>query len=226
MHAAAAGVGDDSRVTFASVTIVSMTYAASMVIPPGSPEGAGSTASTGSTAGRVTHREPSSVVPRWNASVDIGLLVLRLVLGGTFVGHGLQKVFGLFDGPGIDGFAQALDGLGFRATTVLAWVTGLTELVGGALVLLGATTPLAAAGLLGVMINVVLLKFDNGFFAPAGFELDFALGGLAAGLILTGAGRLALDSTLPLFRRPGASGPIFLAVGVAVALLVHFLLRA
>lgn len=76
------------------------------------------------------------------------------------------------------------------------------------------------------MINVVLLKFNNGFFAPAGFELEFALGGLAAGLIFTGAGRLAVDSVLPLFRRPGASGPIFLIIGVAAALLVYFLLRA
>ncbi len=204
---------------------VSVTYARSMAVPVGSPEGAGPRASTSPTVGRATHREPSGVVPRWNASVDVGLLVLRLVLGATFIAHGLQKVFGLFDGPGIDGFARGLESYGFRATTVLSWVTGLTELVGGALVLLGAATPLAAAGLLGVMINTMLLKFDNGFFSPTGFELDFALGGLAAGLILTGAGRLALDSALPLFRRPGASGPVFLVLGVAVALLIYFLFR-
>lgn len=173
-----------------------------------------------------THQEPSGVLPRWNASLDVGLLVLRLVLGATFIAHGLQKVFGLFGGAGIDGFAQGLDRFGFRATTVLSWVTGLTELLGGALVLLGAATPLAAAGLLGVMINVVLLKLDNGFFGPpAGFEFEVVLGGLAAGLILTGAGRIAVDSALPMFRRP-ANGPIFIALGVASALLIYFLLRA
>lgn len=177
----------------------------------------------------VTHRESAGAAPLWSVGVDAGLLVLRLVLGATFVGHGLQKIFGLFGGPGIDGFAQALGGFGFRATTVLAWITGLTELAGGALVLLGAFTPLAAAGLLGVMINTVLLKFENGFFVPpdnvGGIELDVVLGGLAAGLILTGAGRIAVDSVLPLFRRPVASGPVFLAVGVVIALLIHFSLR-
>lgn len=178
----------------------------------------------------ATHREPAGAAPLWSAGVDAGLLVLRLVLGGTFIGHGLQKVDGLFGGPGIDGFAQALDGFGFRYTTVLAWVTGLTELAGGALVVLGALTPLAAAGLLGVMINTVLLKFGNGFFVQpdnvGGIELDVALGGLAAGLILTGAGRLAVDSLIPQLRRPVVSGPIFLVVGVVVALVVHYSLRA
>lgn len=177
----------------------------------------------------ATHREPAGAAPLWSVGVDAGLLVLRLVLGATFVGHGLQKVFGLFGGPGIDGFAQTLGGFGFRAPTVLAWVTGVTELAGGALVLLGVFTPLAAAGLLGVMINTVLLKFENGFFVPpdnvGGIELDVVLGGLAAGLILTGAGRLAVDSVIPPLRRPIVSGPIFLVVGVVVALLVHFLLR-
>lgn len=196
-----------------------------MAIPTGRPEGGGPRTSTGPTVGLATHGGVSGVVPRWNANVDLGLLVLRLVLGTIFVAHGLQKVFGLFGGAGIDGFGQGLASRGFRATTVLSWVTGLTELLGGALVLLGAATPLAAAGLLGVMINVVLLKFESGFFAPAGFEFELALGGLAAGLILTGAGRVALDAALPPFRRPGASGPIFLVVGVAVALLVYFLLR-
>lgn len=206
--------------------VVIVLYATSMAVPAGSPDWAGTTGGAGPAAGLATHREPSGVLSRWNASLDIGLLVLRVILGTAFVGHGLQKVLGLFGGAGIDGFAQGLERFGFRATTVLSWVTGLTELVGGALVLLGAATPLAAAGLLGVMINVVLLKFDNGFFAPAGFEFEFVLGGLATGLIFTGAGRLAVDSALPLFRRPGTSAPIFLIVGVAAALLIYFLLRA
>lgn len=126
--------------------VVIVAYATSMAVPAASPDWAGPAGGAGPAAGLATRREPSGVLPRGNVSVDIGLLVLRLVLGATFVGHGLQKVFGLFGGAGIDGFAQGLERFGFRTTTVLSWVTGLTELLGGALVLLGAATPLAAAG--------------------------------------------------------------------------------
>ena len=94
---------------------------------------------------------------RWNSGADLGLLILRLVLGGTFLAHGSQKLFGLFGGPGISGFAEGLAGYGYRAPEVLALVTGITETVGGALVVLGLVTPLAAAGLLGIMVNTCLL---------------------------------------------------------------------
>ena len=158
---------------------------------------------------------------------DVGLLVLRLVLATSFVGHGAQKVFGAFDGSGIDGFARGtLTGYGFRFPEVLAWVTGLTELVGGVLVALGLLTPLAATGLFAVMLNTVLLKFSNGFFfqLPGGFEVDFVLGGLAAGLVLAGPGRVALDSA-GLLRGVLRQRWAFLLLGVVAALAFHFLLR-
>ncbi|WP_218606397.1 DoxX family protein, partial [Pseudonocardia abyssalis] len=64
----------------------------------------------------------------WNPATDLGLLILRFAIGGTFVAHGMQKVFGLWNGPGIGGFAQVLAGFGFRETLALSWATGLTEL--------------------------------------------------------------------------------------------------
>ena len=79
----------------------------------------------------------------------------------------------------------------------LAWLTGIGELVGGAFVVLGAVTPLAAAGLLGIMINVVLLKLGNGFFiaGPAG-----------AGRLRAGAGARA-GRGRPGAHRPGPDRP-------------------
>ena len=158
---------------------------------------------------------------------DVGILVLRLTLAASFIGHGAQK-FGFFGGPGIQGFAAGtLAPYGFRFPIVLAYVNGLTELVGGVLVALGALTPLAACSLMAVMIDSTLLKFSNGFFFtnPGGYEIDVALGGMAAGVVLLGAGRIALDAAVPVMRRVQSLRWVLLAVGVAAALATYFLLR-
>lgn len=168
----------------------------------------------------------------WNGGTDIGLLLLRFAVGGVFFGHGMQKVFGFWGGPGIGGFAEFLGLLGFTQTTTLAWVTGITELVAGGFVVLGVLTPLAAAGLLAIMINVVLLKLGAGatFFLGAGLatnavELEVVLGLAAAALVFTGAGRIALERGRTWHRRPAPWGVLALLVGVAAGLAVFFLLR-
>jgi putative oxidoreductase len=166
----------------------------------------------------------------WNGGTDVGLLLLRFGVGGTFFAHGMQKVFGLWGGPGIAGFARTLEGFGFRQATTLSWVTGISELVAGAFVVLGFVTPLAAVGLLGIMINTVTLKFGNGFFiaSPAGagaVELDVVLGLAAAALVLTGPGRVALDNGRAWHRRPASWGVLALVIGVVAAVLVLVLMR-
>jgi putative oxidoreductase len=166
----------------------------------------------------------------WNPSADLGLLLLRFAVGGVFFAHGVQHVFGLWGGVGMPGLRNALTAFGFRNVNVLAWVTALTELVGGAAVVLGLFTPLAAAGLLALMINAVLLKAVNGFFiagppGAASVELEVVLGLGAAALVLTGAGRIALENGRTWNRRPAPWGVLFLIIGVAAALAVYFLLR-
>ena len=166
----------------------------------------------------------------WNPSADLGLLLLRFAVGGVFFAHGMQHVFGLWGGVGMTGLRNALTAFGFRNVNVLAWITALTELVGGAAVVLGLFTPLAAAGLLALMINAVLLKAVNGFFiagppGAASVELEVVLGLGAAALVLTGAGRIALENGRTWNRRPAPWGVLFLVIGVAAALAVYFLLR-
>ena len=166
----------------------------------------------------------------WNGGTDIGLLLLRLAVGGTFFAHGMQKVFGLWGGPGIAGFARMLDTYGYQQATTLSWVTGIGELVAGAFVVLGVLTPIAAAGLVAVKINAVLIKLSSGFFvaSPAGadaVELDVVLGLTAAAIVFTGPGRIALDNGRPWHRRPASWGVLALVVGVAAGVLVYVLLR-
>jgi putative oxidoreductase len=162
---------------------------------------------------------------RWTAGPDLGLLVLRLVLGGTFLAHGAMKVFGLFGGPGIDGFARYLDGLGFRESRILAWVTGVTELAGGGLLVLGLFSPLAAAGLLAVMANVLALRWREGFFAPDGVELEVMLATMAFALLFAGPGRAALDLNRAWFRHPLLSGFVCLVLAGGSAAATYFVFR-
>lgn len=161
----------------------------------------------------------------WTAGPDIGLLGLRAVLGGIFLLHGLQKVFGLFGGPGINGFAQSLEKMGYRESVVLAWVTGITELAGGSLLVLGLFTPLVAAGLLAVMANVIALKYKGGFFGPNGVELELALAGMAFAALFAGPGRAALDYNRSWFRHPLAAGFVALLIGAGGAAVTYFVFR-
>lgn len=161
----------------------------------------------------------------WHAGADLGLLVLRLGAAVVFGAHGLQKIFGLFGGPGIEGFARYLAAHGFTHTTVLAYITGWTELVGAALLVLGLLTPVAASALLGLLGNAVAVKFDTGFFAgPAGgFEFELTLAVLALALLFTGPGAVALDNGAAWHRKPTAWGVlgVLVATGASVALYVY-----
>jgi len=166
----------------------------------------------------------------WNRGTDLGLVLLRFAVGGVIFAHGVQHVFGLWGGVGLPGLSTALTGFGFRNVNILVWVTALTELLGGAAVVLGLFTPLAASGLLALMINAVLLKAGNGFFiagppGAAAVELEVVLGLGAAAIALTGAGRISLENGRTWNRRPAPWGVLFLIIGVAAALLVFFLLR-
>jgi putative oxidoreductase len=130
--------------------------------------------------------------------IGVGLLVLRLVLGVIFIGHGAQKLFGSFGGPGISGFAKMLEQLGLKPARFMAILAGLAEFVGGILMILGLLTPLAALALIGVMIVAVLsVHLRNGFFnTNGGYEFNLALLGMALTLLIVGAGTYSLDSIL------------------------------
>src|SRR3990172_8235538 len=70
-------------------------------------------------------------------SADYGSLILRLALGLLLAGHGAQKLFGWFGGPGLSGVAGWLGSIGFRPALLWASVAGLVEFGGGLLFILG-----------------------------------------------------------------------------------------
>ncbi|WP_435062163.1 DoxX family protein [Amycolatopsis thermoflava] len=169
---------------------------------------------------------PSPPVNRYHGGIDFGLLALRLALGAILGAHGLQKVFGLFGGPGIDGTARMLESMGYTAQpTLLAWVTGLSELIGAVLVVLGLFTQIGAAAILGVTVNMIYVQWRGGFFEPNGFEFELLLATVAFALLFTGSGRIALDVNTPWRRRPVPFGLFFLLIAAAAAVVVIVLAR-
>lgn len=169
---------------------------------------------------------PSPPVNRYHGGLDFGLLVLRLALGAILGAHGLQKVFGLFHGPGIDGTARMLEWMGYTAQpTLLAWITGLSELIGAVLIVLGLFTQIGAAALLGVTANAVYVQWGGGLFEPHGFEFELLLAAVAFTLLFTGSGRIALDVNTPWRRRPVPFGFFFLLIAAAAAVVVIVLAR-
>jgi putative oxidoreductase len=87
--------------------------------------------------------------------MKIGALLLRLVVGGLFVGHGTQKLFGWFGGHGLDATAQGFEQLGLRPGRPNAIAAGTAEAGGGALLALGLETPLAASVLIATMLTAI-----------------------------------------------------------------------
>jgi putative oxidoreductase len=128
--------------------------------------------------------------------MDLGRLLLRLTVGGTFFVHGTQKLFGWFGGHGLDGTGQFFESLELRPGRRNALAAGATETGGGILVALGLATPLAAAGLSAVMITALRTAVWKDGFKPATGEHEVLLATSALALAETGPGRLSLDSAL------------------------------
>ncbi|MCX4097671.1 DoxX family protein [Nocardia sp. alder85J] len=129
---------------------------------------------------------------------DIGLLVLRVVVGVVMAAHGTQKLFGWFHGNGLSATGRFFEAKGYPAGKTMAVIAGLSETFGGLGLIVGLLTPLAAAAVMGVMINAVAVK--SGFFAPKGYEYELVLLAAVVTLALIGPGRLALDRAVPALR--------------------------
>jgi putative oxidoreductase len=149
--------------------------------------------------------------------MDFGKLVVRLVVGGFFVGHGLQKLRGAFGGPGLEGTEQMMTALSMHPAKLNARAAALSETVGGAGIALGAGTPFAAAALVGTMATAVRkVHFKNGLWnAGGGWEYNAVLAAVVAGLTNDGPGDLSFDALIG-HKRWGLGWALF-AVGAGLA---------
>ncbi|WP_067810133.1 DoxX family protein [Nocardia beijingensis] len=156
---------------------------------------------------------------------DAGLAVLRLGVGLTMAAHGSQKLFGWFGGGGIDGTRRFFTGSGYPIGKTMAVIAGLSETLGGIALAVGFLTPLAAAAVVGVLVNAIAVKWGGGFFAPKGVEYELVLALAATSIALTGPGAYAVDRMVPGLRPHrlgyGISALLLALVTAGAALLVR-----
>jgi putative oxidoreductase len=133
-------------------------------------------------------------------TIEVGLLILRLVLGLYMAAHGAQKLFGWLGGHGLAGTGGFLEQLGFRPGRAFATAAAATEFVSGLLVTLGLLGPIGPALMISVMIvAMATVHWKSGLFASnGGIELPLLFAAGAFALALTGPGRFSLDALLGL----------------------------
>ena len=124
-----------------------------------------------------------------------GIALLRAVVGGLFIGHGLQKLLGKFGGHGLEGTAGFFEQLGLKPGKVHATAAGLAETGGGALLVAGAATPLAATAISGTMTMAIhKVHLQKGpWVSDGGYEYNAVLMASVFAITAAGPGSFALD---------------------------------
>ncbi|SFT13463.1 DoxX family protein [Paenibacillus sp. BC26] len=130
--------------------------------------------------------------------VALGLLIIRVVIGLLFIGHGAQKLFGWFGGYGPKGTGGWMESIGMKPGVLMAVLAGLMELVGGALFAAGLFTPLAAALIALTMLGaIVKVHGKNGLWVTAnGYEYPLVVLAVVIGVAFAGAGAYSLDALI------------------------------
>jgi putative oxidoreductase len=146
----------------------------------------------------------------------VGLLLLRLVVGLTFAGHGLQKAFGWWTGPGWTGWTGAVARMGFRPALLWSAISIGAELAGGLLLAAGLLTPIAVTAIAGQSVVIILkAHWAKGFWnRDGGYEFPLALAAAAIAVGLIGPGALSADAALG-FMPPPEVGLLLIVVGLA-----------
>lgn len=130
--------------------------------------------------------------------VALGLLLVRVVIGVLFMGHGAQKLFAWFGGYGPKGTGGWMDSIGIKPGVFMAVLAGLMELGGGVLFAAGLFTPVAGVLLALIMLGaIVKVHAKNGIWSTAnGYEYPLVLLAVAIGIALIGAGDYSLDALI------------------------------
>lgn len=151
--------------------------------------------------------------------INAALLALRVVFGVFLAYHGYNKVFG---GNGLEGTARWFGGIGMRWPKWQARIAATTEIGAGLLFAAGLLTPLAAAGMIGVMlVAIITTHWKVGFFIfrkGEGWEYCASIALVALAIATMGAGRWSLDNAFDIEFHDWWGGAIAAGLGIGGAL--------
>jgi putative oxidoreductase len=146
-------------------------------------------------------------------------MIVRLAQGSLMAGHGAQKLFGSFGGPGLEGTSGFMETLGMRPGRPWAYLAGLSEFGGGVLTTLGLFNPLGPLGVIGSMA-MATRKAHWGkpiWVTEGGAELPVLNIAVSTALMIREPDRYSLDRVLGI-RLPAWVGPVGL-VGIILTVL-------
>ena len=158
--------------------------------------------------------------PRSSRANESAPMIVRLAQGSLMAGHGAQKLFGSFGGPGIEGTSGFMEMLGMRPGRPWAYLAGLSEFGGGVLTALGLLNPLGPLGIIGSMA-MATRKAHWGkpiWVTEGGAELPVLNIAVSTALMIRDPDRYSLDRVLGI-RLPVWVGPLGL---VAILLTVLY----
>lgn len=144
--------------------------------------------------------DPATVSDR--NSVDVSLLILRVVVGVIFAAHGAQKLFGAFGGPGLEATVKMMG--------PMAYPVAIGEFFGGLGLVVGFLCRFSSASLIVIMLGAIgMVHGKNGFFLQdGGFEYNLALIGLLAPILIAGPGKFSIGRFLPLPKSARTRRPV------------------
>jgi putative oxidoreductase len=145
---------------------------------------------------------------RDHSAIDWALLIARIIVGGVFMAHGAQKLFGAFGGPGLSATVQMMGPLGYLVT--------IGEFFGGLGIIVGFLSRFSAASIIVIMLGAIgMVHAQFGFFMnwmgqQAGEGVEYHLLAIANLLmiVIAGPGRFAIGRLLPLPRAAGKQRPV------------------
>ncbi|HEX6510990.1 MAG TPA: DoxX family protein [Chloroflexota bacterium] len=127
--------------------------------------------------------------------INLALFILRATVGGLIAGHGAQKLFGAFEGPGPEGTRGMMQSLGYDPPHVWATAAGASEFAGGLLTAAGFLNPLGPLAAMGSMLTATR-KVHWGkpvWVTAGGAELPLTNIAALSALTLAGPGAISLD---------------------------------